>query len=111
MLSPLCWSQSYPTQRIENGDTVVVMTKKQADQINEVFRRNSVDLKTLSAEVEEKTRKMDSVIVEHTYYVREVHQATDKIMKHTMKYDRKMRGQEIVLYAFMGIYMYLLLGL
>jgi hypothetical protein len=38
-LSLLSWSQ-YPTQRIEGKDTVVVMTKLQASEINETFRKN-----------------------------------------------------------------------
>jgi hypothetical protein len=38
-LSLLSWSQ-YPTQRIEGKDTVVVMTKIQASEINETFRKN-----------------------------------------------------------------------
>ena len=40
----LSWSQSYPTQRIEGKDTVVVMTKQQAQDINAVFRKNKLEM-------------------------------------------------------------------
>ena len=41
-------SQSYPYQRIEGNDTVVVMTKKQGDDINNVFRKNKFTIDSLS---------------------------------------------------------------
>ena len=43
----LSWSQSYPYQRIENGDTVVVMKKNQADAVNLVFRSNQFTIDSL----------------------------------------------------------------
>jgi hypothetical protein len=39
ILPLLTWSQ-YPVQRIEGKDTLVVMTKEQAVNINETFRKN-----------------------------------------------------------------------
>lgn len=109
MQSHLSLSQSYPTQRIENGDTVVVMTKQQADQINEVFRQNSISIKQLKEDVEAKTKQVDSVIVEHQVYVKKVYETTEKMMKRTVKYDRKMRIQSVVIYGFISVYMYLLI--
>jgi hypothetical protein len=47
LLPLLSWSQSYPYQRIEGGDTVVVMTKKQGDDINGVFRTNKFTIDSL----------------------------------------------------------------
>jgi len=47
LLPLLSWSQSYPYQRIEGGDTVVVMTKKQGDDINGVFRANKFTIDSL----------------------------------------------------------------
>lgn len=41
-------SQSYPYQRTEGNDTVVVMTKKQGDDINNVFRKNKFTIDSLS---------------------------------------------------------------
>lgn len=105
----LSLSQSYPTQRIENGDTVVVMTKQQADQINEVFRQKSISIQQLKEDIEAKTKQVDSVIVEHQVYIQEVYETTEKMMERTVKYDRKMRVQSIVIYGFLSVYMYLLI--
>lgn len=109
MQSHLSLSQSYPTQRIENGDTVVVMTKQQADQINEVFRQNSISIQQLKKDVEAKTNQVDSVVADHQVYVKEVYETTEKIMKRTITYDRKMRAQTLVIYGFLSVYMYLLI--
>ena len=109
MQSHLSLSQSYPTQRIENGDTVVVMTKQQADQINEVFRQNSISIQQLKKDVEAKTNQVDSVVTDHQVYVKEVYETTEKIMKRTITYDRKMRAQTLVIYGFLSVYMYLLI--
>ena len=53
MLVPLLsWSQSYPTQRVIGKDTVVVMTKKQAEDINKIFRQNSLQISKLKHEID-----------------------------------------------------------
>jgi hypothetical protein len=53
MLAPLSsWSQSYPTQRVIGKDTVVMMTKKQAEDINKVFRQNNLQLAKLKREID-----------------------------------------------------------
>lgn len=43
----LSWSQSYPYQRIEDGDTVVVMKRNQAEEVNLVFRSNQFTIDSL----------------------------------------------------------------
>ena len=48
LLPLLSWSQSYPYQRIEGNDTVVVMTKKQGEDINNIFRKNKFTIDSLS---------------------------------------------------------------
>lgn len=45
LLSQLLIAQSYPKKKIINGDTVVVMTEKQASDINNVFRGLKSDSK------------------------------------------------------------------
>ena len=45
LLSQLLIAQSYPKKKIINGDTVVVMTQKQASNINDVFRGLKSDSK------------------------------------------------------------------
>jgi hypothetical protein len=53
MLVPLLsWSQSYPTQRVIGKDTVVIMTKKQAGDINIVFRQNNLQISKLKHEID-----------------------------------------------------------
>jgi CO dehydrogenase nickel-insertion accessory protein CooC1 len=47
LLPLLSWSQSYPYQRIEGSDTVVVMTKKQGEDINNIFRINKLTIDSL----------------------------------------------------------------
>lgn len=47
LLPLLSWSQSYPYQRIEGGDTVVVMTKKQGNDINSIFKTNKIVIDSL----------------------------------------------------------------
>lgn len=43
----MSWAQSYPTQRVEGSDTVVVMTVKQAQNINDVFAKQKAEIKYL----------------------------------------------------------------
>lgn len=45
LLSQSLTAQSYPKKKIINGDTVVVMTEKQASDINNVFRGLKSDSK------------------------------------------------------------------
>jgi len=53
MLAPLSgWSQSYPTQRVIGKDTVVTMTKKQAEDLNKVFRQNNLQITKLKNEID-----------------------------------------------------------
>jgi hypothetical protein len=52
-LAPLSsWSQSYPTQRVIGKDTVVLMTKKQAEDVNKIFRQNSLQISKLKKEID-----------------------------------------------------------
>ena len=45
LLSQSLIAQSYPKKKIINGDTVVVMTQKQASDINVIFRGLKLDSK------------------------------------------------------------------
>jgi len=47
MLNHSIFSQSYPTQRVEKGDTLVVMTKAQALAMNSRFKSMSRDIDSL----------------------------------------------------------------
>ena len=51
LLPLLSWSQSYPYQRIEGSDTVVVMTKKQGEDINNIFRINKLTIDSLGNKI------------------------------------------------------------
>lgn len=52
-MAPLSsWSQSYPTQRVIGKDTVVLMTKKQAEDVNKIFRQNSLQINKLKKEID-----------------------------------------------------------
>lgn len=62
-------SQSYPTQRIEGKDTVVVMTKKQAENINIVFKNTKTQIDKLKIEIDSIT-KIKPAIVRDTIYKR-----------------------------------------
>lgn len=101
-LSHLGWSQSYPILRIENGDTVVVMTKQQADDINAVFKNNNASINKLSQQV-------DSVVADNKVYKEKVFTTTNKIMEKTLVYEKKMKVQSAVIYVFISTYMYLLI--
>jgi hypothetical protein len=46
----------YPTQRIEGKDTVVVMTKKQAENINVVFKNTKNQIDKLKIEIDSITK-------------------------------------------------------
>lgn len=65
----LTLSQSYPTQRIEGKDTVVVMTKKQAENINIVFKNTKTQIDKLKIEIDSIT-KIKPTIVRDTIYKR-----------------------------------------
>lgn len=62
-------SQSYPTQRIEGKDTVVIMTKKQAENINIVFKNTKTQIDKLKIEIDSIT-KIKPTIVRDTIYKR-----------------------------------------
>ena len=47
MLNHSIFSQSYPTQRVEKGDTLIVMTKVQALAMNSRFKSMSRDIDSL----------------------------------------------------------------
>jgi hypothetical protein len=65
----LTLSQSYPTQRIEGKDTVVVMTKKQAENINMVFKNTKTQIDKLKIEIDSIT-KIKPTLVRDTVYKR-----------------------------------------
>lgn len=65
----LTLSQSYPTQRIEGKDTVVVMTKKQAENINMVFKNTKTQIDKLKIEIDSIT-KIKPAVVRDTIYKR-----------------------------------------
>lgn len=65
----LTLSQSYPTQRIEGKDTVVVMTKKQAENINIVFKNTKTQIDKLKIEIDSIT-KIKPTTVRDTIYKR-----------------------------------------
>lgn len=65
----LTLSQSYPTQRIEGKDTVVIMTKKQAENINIVFKNTKTQIDKLKIEIDSIT-KIKPTIVRDTIYKR-----------------------------------------
>jgi hypothetical protein len=62
LLPLLSLSQSYPTQRIEGKDTVVVMTKKQADNINVIFKNTKTQIDKLKIELDSVTKIKPTVI-------------------------------------------------
>ncbi len=62
-------SQSYPTQRIEGKDTVVIMTKKQAENINIVFKNTKTQIDKLKIEIDSIT-KIKPTVVKDTIYKR-----------------------------------------
>jgi len=62
-------SQSYPTQRIEGKDTVVVMTKKQAENINIIFKNTKTQIDKLKIEIDSIT-KIKPTVVKDTIYKR-----------------------------------------
>jgi len=62
-------SQSYPTQRIEGKDTVVIMTKKQAENINIVFKNTKTQIDKLKIEIDSIT-KIKPTVVRDTIYKR-----------------------------------------
>ena len=47
----MSWTQSYPTQRVEGNDTVVVMTIKQAQDINTVFANQKQEINQLKQDI------------------------------------------------------------
>ena len=53
------FSQSYPIQRIEGKDTVVVMTKAQAKAMNQKF----VDLTNVNDELQSRAEMLDTLLV------------------------------------------------
>ena len=64
LTSHLAFSQSnkYPTQRIENKDTVVVMSKTQADAMNKRFLEMNKAIQILSDKALIEQQQKDSVI-------------------------------------------------
>ena len=68
-LSHSVLSQSYPTQRIEGKDTVVIMTKKQAENINIVFKNTKTQIDKLKIEIDSIT-KIKPTVVKDTIYKR-----------------------------------------
>lgn len=73
------YSQSYPTQRIEGKDTVVVMTLDQAREINEVFatlrkQKDSliVYVDTITVTVEKVTVELEEVKKEKEVKIQEI---------------------------------------
>lgn len=81
----LSYSQSYPTQRIEGKDTVVVMTLEQAREINRVFatlrkQKDSliVYVDTVTVVVEEVTAELEEVKKEKEVKIQEVEEKATK---------------------------------
>ena len=57
----MSWAQSYPTQRIEGKDTVVVMTIKQAQDINTVFANQKSEIHKLNQDLQGMRSVADSL--------------------------------------------------
>lgn len=50
--SHLTYSQSYPTQRVEGSDTLVIMTLQQGQAMNEAFTSLRAEIKTLKEKLD-----------------------------------------------------------
>ena len=83
MLAPLLsWSQSYPTQRVIGKDTIVTMTKKQAEDITKVFRQNNLQITKLKTEIDSlKTLPLIPVSSRDTLVVIDVTKIQEKVDK------------------------------
>lgn len=107
----LSWSQSYPTQRVEGTDTVVVMTKQQADDINLVFRKNNIEISNLRLALDSAKLSIDTLSVQrdsiskayYNYRVK-VSQTADKIIEDQIIYERKRRQEAFIVYLFLTAY-------
>ena len=90
----LNYSQSYPTQRIEGKDTVVVMTLEQAREINEVFAtlRGQKDslityVDTVKVTVQEVTAELEEVKKEKETKIQE-------IQEKSAESEKKVKGKK-----------------
>lgn len=88
------YSQSYPTQRIEGKDTVVVMTLDQAREINEVFATLREQKDSLITYVDTITVVVEKVTVELEEVKKEKEVKIQEIQEKSVENEKKVKGNK-----------------
>lgn len=89
---------------MENGDTVVVMTKAQADNINLVFRSNNAQISSLTANVSDMRSVSDSLATALFRSKVELNQAEHDAANAVYNAERKNRFQARMFFLFWGAF-------
>lgn len=89
---------------MENGDTVVVMTKAQADNINLVFRSNNAQISSLTASVSGMRSVSDSLATALFRSKVELNQAEQDAANAVYNAERKNRFQARMFFLFWGAF-------
>ena len=96
----MSWAQSYPTQRVEGKDTVVVMTIKQAQDINLVFATQKAEIHQLKQDIKDMRSIADSLA---TLQFRTYHQllkTQQDLTIQKIKSDRMLNKQGQLFFGF-----------
>ena len=96
----MSWAQSYPTQRVEGKDTVVVMTIKQAQDINLVFGTQKTEINQLKQDIKDMRSIADSLA---TLQFRTYHQllkTQQDLTLQKVKSDKRLNRQAQLFFGF-----------
>jgi len=88
------YSQSYPTQRIEGKDTVVVMTLQQAKDINDVFATLREQKDSLITYVDTVTVTVQNVTAELEEVKKEKEVKIQEIQEKSAESEKKVKGNK-----------------
>jgi len=96
----LSWAQSYPTQRVEGKDTVVVMTIKQAQDINLVFATQKSEIARLQEDLQGMRSIADSLATNLLRTNVTLHRTKQDLILQKIKSDRMLNKQAQLFFGF-----------
>jgi len=96
----LSWAQSYPTQRVEGKDTVVVMTIKQAQDINTVFANQKSEIHKLNQDLKGMRSVADSLATDLIRTKVTLNRTQQNLIVNELKTQRMLNRQAQFFFGF-----------